>query len=544
MATNYAKHMKTTQTEQADPRQKKNNAGGFTFVLDKWKTLDRFLILGAEGGTYYVSERKLTRDNATNLIACLTEDAPRTIARIVEVSERGLAPKNDAAVFALAVAASSDSAATRATALTALPLVCRIGTHLFQFVEAVNGMRGWGRQLKRAVSKWYSDCTPESLAYQMLKYQQRAGWSHKDVLRLAHAESLPLGHRTVVRELLVGNLDHREVKRGGKQERSITYEKLGAELLPPIIGAVAAIKSASASDAAKLIREHGLTHEMVPNEIKGERVVWEALLEKMPLGAMVRNLGKMTSIELIAPMSEASNTVREALSSKDAIKKARLHPIALLSALRVYSQGHGERGSLTWKPDPKVIDALDEAFYLAFETIEPTGKAQMLALDVSGSMSGSVVAGIPGLSARDVSAAMAMATLRVEQKCVVFGFSSQFIELKISARQRLDDVVRYLNNLPFSSTDCSLPMIYAAEKKMNLEAISIYTDNETFAGRVHPHTALQDYRARVGHDVKLVVCGTDATPFTIADPTDAGMLDVVGFSSDCPAVIANFIAAR
>jgi 60 kDa SS-A/Ro ribonucleoprotein len=31
------------------------------------------------------------------------------------------------------------------------------------------------------------------------------------------------------------------------------------------------------------------------------------------------------------------------------------------------------------------------------------------------------------------------------------------------------------------------------------------------------------------------------TPFTIADPNDAGMLDVVGFDSSAPAIMSDFI---
>ena len=63
------------QTEALDERQVKNNAGGFVFAIDDWARLDRFLILGAEGGTYYVSERKLTQENAGVVTRCLAADA-------------------------------------------------------------------------------------------------------------------------------------------------------------------------------------------------------------------------------------------------------------------------------------------------------------------------------------------------------------------------------------------------------------------------------------------------------------------------------------
>ncbi|HVH97813.1 MAG TPA: hypothetical protein VM869_03855, partial [Enhygromyxa sp.] len=54
----------TPQSEPASPKQAPNNAGGYSFVLDDRARLERFLILGSEGGTYYVSERALTIDNA------------------------------------------------------------------------------------------------------------------------------------------------------------------------------------------------------------------------------------------------------------------------------------------------------------------------------------------------------------------------------------------------------------------------------------------------------------------------------------------------
>ena len=64
---------------------------------------------------------------------------------IVAISRDGRAPKNDPAIFALAMAASADDEATRKLALDALPDVCRTGTHLFAFTRYVEQFRGWGR---------------------------------------------------------------------------------------------------------------------------------------------------------------------------------------------------------------------------------------------------------------------------------------------------------------------------------------------------------------------------------------------------------------
>ena len=130
-------------------------------------------MLGSEGGSYYASEWTLTRENAKAVEQCVREDGPRAVAEIVRVSTEGRAPKNDPALYALALAAGVGDNATRQAALAALPQVARTGTHLFQFARFVEGFRGWGRSLRRAVGRWYADKPVDALAYQAVKYRQR-----------------------------------------------------------------------------------------------------------------------------------------------------------------------------------------------------------------------------------------------------------------------------------------------------------------------------------------------------------------------------------
>jgi 60 kDa SS-A/Ro ribonucleoprotein len=87
-------------------------------------------------------------------------------------------------------------------------------------------------------------------------------------------------------------------------------------------------------------------------------------------------------------------------------------------------------------------------------------------------------------------------------------------------------------------------MTWALQTRVEVDTFLVMTDNETWAGRSHPHTELVNYRQKMGIDAKLVVAGVSATEFTIADPSDRGMLDVVGFDSNAPKVIADFSAGR
>jgi 60 kDa SS-A/Ro ribonucleoprotein len=538
---NYARHVSTLATPQREPArpdQQMNNAGGFAFVLDLWARLDRWLILGAEGGSYYASERAMTRDNARTIDECLAADGPKTVARITEISVSGRAPKNAPAIFALAMAAGHPDLATRRAALAAIPRVCRTGTDLFHFARDVEGFRRWGRGLRGAIAAWYNDKPADRLAYQAIKYQARDGWSHRDMLRLAHPKAPTPEHDALYR-WIVGGVD--ALARGTQKGEPIAEERL-----PALVRAFESLrKETDKKRIVSLVREHRFTHEMLLTEWKNDASVWEALLEDMPQTALIRNLGKMTAVGLLAPGSAATRKVAAQLVDAQRISRARIHPIALLSALRVYQQGHGERArqranALSWTPAREIVDALDEAFYLAFKSVEPTGKTHLLALDVSGSMTTGAIAGVPGLTPRVASAAMALATAKVEPRFHVMAFSSTFMPLSISPRQRLDDVLKTVENLPFAGTDCALPMIWATQNEVEVDTFVVYTDNETWAGNIHPFQALAEYRRKMGRPAKLIVVGMTATGFTIADPNDPGMLDVVGFDTAAPQVMADF----
>ena len=64
--------------------QVRNSDAGFSWAVDDWARLDRFLILGSEGGSYYATERKLTLDSAEAVLRCIDADGARVVARIVE----------------------------------------------------------------------------------------------------------------------------------------------------------------------------------------------------------------------------------------------------------------------------------------------------------------------------------------------------------------------------------------------------------------------------------------------------------------------------
>ena len=54
---------------------------------------------------------------------------------------------------------------------------------------------GWGKGLRRAVNLWYLGWEPRRLAQEVRRHASAHGWTHRDVIRLAHLnlKNLPLG---------------------------------------------------------------------------------------------------------------------------------------------------------------------------------------------------------------------------------------------------------------------------------------------------------------------------------------------------------------
>lgn len=543
---------KTPQNQPIPGRadQVKNNAGGYVFQVDKWQALERFLILGTWGGTYYVDEITLTKDNVQELLVLISENGHRVVDALVDVSLNGRAFKQNPTLFTLALCCSvgTDNIVgstqgnlardVRRYAASKVNDVCRTGTMFYQWLAYTKQFRGGGPIRNQTMGKWYTECSADSLALQLVKYRQRDGWTHRDVLRLAKPKVATDHPNYNLIRWVVG----KEVEGGENNVHRL------------ITGFLAAQKATTATEWANLITQFQLPFEALPTEALKEVAVWEALVPHMGLTAVLRNLGRMGAINGLVHNASLTKAVNARLISMDEYKKARVHPMQVLLASSTYAAGKGVKGSLSWKTVPTVIDNLTNAFYATFGLLEPTGKRRMLGLDISGSMSQRILN--THLSCRDASAALALCVLNQDNESYTYGFTSNtgragnshnntaFVDLKMSAKMRLNDAITAMQGHPFGGTDCSLPMRWATDNKVEVDSFEVMTDSETWAGEIHASQALKIYRQKMGIDAKMVVVGMTATSFTIADPNDVGgQMDCVGFDSNVPKVVSQFISS-
>jgi hypothetical protein len=288
--------------------------------------------------------------------------------------------------------------------------------------------------------------------------------------------------------------------------------------------------------------------EHLPTHLMSSPAIWTHLLKDMGLTALIRNLGKLSSIGV---MANRRQEIVAMLGNEKQIRDSKVHPFAVLVAMKVFSKGAGELGSMTWPIDSYIVTALSNTFIKSFGNIPKTGKRIMVALDVSGSMSGAFCAESTSVSCRDGSVAMAMATVLAERdengnlspNTHVYSFTTVFKNVTgafSTPGLTLDQAIRATNDV-FGGTDCALPMKHATDHNIPIDAFIVYTDSETYAPTVHPQVALELYRKKTGIEAKLIVVGMASNCLSIADPKDKNTLNLAGFDTSTPTIMSMFI---
>lgn len=523
----------TPQRERTPGRndEVQNNAGGFVFKASDKDRLERFLILGVDGGTYYVGERKLTEKNVAFLKEFIRKDERAFIDTVVDVRENNRAAKQSPSIYAMALALSE--AADKAYAREAFDKMKFNSTQLFEFAEYIKSLGGWGRSKRSAVAGWYEGKDAGQLAYQAVKYRQRDGWTHRDLFRLSH----PKGVDQNVGNFILG--------------RDIVHND---DLLE---GFARMQKAGSVSEVVTLLGDanyKGLPWETIPTQFLTDPEVWKTLFYNGALGqtALIRNVTRFAKIGAFKDVKFAGD-VAKALSDAERIVKGRVHPIQYANAMGIYGEGQistrggwGGYGARTkdWDTNAKVLAGLEAGFYESFQTIVPANRRTMLSVDTSGSMTWGAPAGLVGMDYMGAAALVAMVTLRTEPYVEVNAYGTSMKALPLQENDSLPQIRAKLERARGGGTDCALPMIHARENGLEFDTFVNLTDNETWAGIMKPSQALVAYRKSSGIDARMAVVAFAGEAFTIADPNDKGMMDFVGFDSAGPRVLADFSAGR
>lgn len=280
----------------------------------------------------------------------------------------------------------------------------------------------------------------------------------------------------------------------------------------------------SVEEVVRLIETHSLAPESIPSRWLDAAEVWEALLVRMPFADLLRNLARMTATGVLAPRRPATALVTLRLTDVERIRRSRIHPVAVLSAIEAYRLCGQPHSNLEWTPVQEILDALDDAFYLSFANVRRTGRRIYIAIDADPSMPLSW------------PAAMAMSVARSETDPVVAAFKHGVWPVEIGAEDRLEIAMETLRR-PSRQTFASSPVYDAMERSIPVDAFVIIAAD-------HNHRfseGLQQYRDLTGIPAKLAVISRLAARNALPERNEPGRLDICGFDEFVPAVLADFV---
>ena len=516
----------TPQTQAIPGREKemiKGRSGGYMFDAGMEKMLRRCLLIGTAQSTYYAGKQELTEDFVNTVQQAVAEN-PRLVADEILYASNGRSINNSAPILALVLLSMGETPEAKQAFMEIFPQVVRTGSHFCEWLSYTKSLRGFGKVVREMGKTWLSQSDVRHLAYQLLKYQQRHGFSQRDALRLFHVKPPTEEH----------NLLFNWVVKGWNELPT----QIPCEALAQIWWYEWLKRNPDSTKEA--IAQGRLTHEMAAPVGKMDKEAWQLLFTGMPIGAMLRNLGSLTELGVLQAHNRKNlQRVEAILNNKKFLRKGRIHPIDVLKALKTYQSG-GKLGKSkkNWTPIPRIVDILEKAVELSFEVLEPTNKVFMHAVDISGSMSYGVVNSV-GMSCAEIATMMALVTAKAEKNYMIRGFSTKFIDLGITSRDSFSSALQKASNKNFGGTDAAVAYDWMIKHKFKADVICFWTDSESWAGRRHPSQALQEYRRKLNPNAKAVYCTLAPYRISLVDPQDPFSYDLGGFDPSIPRIIQS-----
>lgn len=514
----------TPQTQPIPGRESemiKGRSGGWMFNAGTWKLLRRCLLIGTAQSTYYANKKELTDEFVEVVFRAIAENPDQVAEEILYASD-GRSINNSAPIFGLVLLSMGEQPEAKKAFQEIFPQVVRTGNHFYEWMSYTKSLRGFGKVIREVGKNWLSRENVQGLAYQLLKYQQRNGFSHRDALRLFHVKPPTEDHRQLFEWVVKG------------------WEELPEEIPSAALAQIWWYEwlKRNPERTHEAIANGHLTHEMAAPVGKMDKQAWQLLFNEMPIGAMLRNLGSLTELGVLRADERANlQRVEAVLNSKEHLRKGQIHPIDVLKALKTYKSGGSlGRSQKTWKAVPRIVDILEKAVELSFEVVEPTGKVFLHAVDISSSMSYGVVNSV-GLSCCEIATTMALVTAKAEKNYMIRGFSTQFIDLGITSKDSFSSALSKASNQNFGGTDASVAYDWMIKNKFKADVVCFWTDSESWAGRRHPSEALAEYRQKVNPNLKAVYITLAPYGITLVDPKDPLSWDLAGFDPGVPRLI-------
>lgn len=170
-------------------------------------TLRRYLSMGQTSGTYYVVNKEPKEIPLPECAQTILEEGRGgdIVKELLRFSKAGHVLHEDSYMKVLVCVARSKDTSAKKAVYNELGQLCPTASGLFRFVDGVEKGgegTGWGRMQRKAICNWYCSKDGQELARLVTGCKQRGGWSHRDLIRLAHVKPPAEGELQTINILL------------------------------------------------------------------------------------------------------------------------------------------------------------------------------------------------------------------------------------------------------------------------------------------------------------------------------------------------------
>lgn len=414
------------------------NAEGFpAYERSREEQYLQLLLTNTLGGTFYATSDQLATE-ATDLHLDITTNNPDFATRaLLYARQYGMMRMQP--IMGLAFLSGVD----RDNFYGCFDTIIQTPDDLATFVNLLTGGTlplGLTRRTKRAVNRWLGHLSE----YHALKYTSQL----RGVMRRTHPKP-DTAYQAAIFEW-------------------IHNRKNASLILTPQIAAyeelITAVRAQDQHAIQRLIGAGRLPYELVTGILKPDTLQWRTLARQMPYMALLRHLNML---KRHGALWGQFGYIAQRLSDIDAMKRARVLPFRLLTALNNFQP--------TVYEEP-IQAALIQALDGAAQNLPPLAGTICIAPDVSQSMSGRMSA--KGLTRYiDIAALFAASLLKKATKAVVLPFNQHVIDVSLRPAASVYDSTLQIVGLLGGGTSLSAPISFLLEHKIAVDTFIGITDN-------------------------------------------------------------------
>ncbi|CAL1527386.1 unnamed protein product [Lymnaea stagnalis] len=513
----------------------------------------RFVCIGSEEGSYNVLAASDFTDKTPSLSSFLCkEKGKEAIDRLRKIFQNRSYITKEPLLYALAkiirntpVSKNHEEDDIRIAAYSLAQDACESAMDLFTFVHydkvaAEPKKAGWGRGMRRLVSRWYDSKTPLKLASEVTKCKSGRGWTHRDLLRQCHIKP---DRKSKGLSVVVDYVVHR----GKKCENFPESDDKEVQEVVAFLKDINSLASSQPTEGAlvrSLIEKHKFTERQIPSFLFQSPETFEGLLGHMKLEDIFKSIPKMASLGMLHHASAQVGHVMDIVKNLTLIQQEKIHPIVIFLALRRYEADRSKK----WIKNYHLIKALHAAFNVSLQSLPRIGKRMLLAVHVDNKVAKQHVSGANFLSPIMPCALMAKFLLESEDNIQVVFFHQKVIELNIRRKTTMAGIIEQFINCtkePANAIyDISEPLKWATQNKKLFDNILIISDKKIVSSHLEFHETVKLYRREVSlPNAKLVYISLSDFSY-LNDKNDLNTLEISGFNERIPPMVYKFFLGK